>query len=194
MPETTTEMACSLDQKALRNRTLMFRERLLPQALQINRTGDGLHIVFVNGPALRDELQTFIALERECCGFLDFELTEDLGESRLLLDVTGPVAAQAVLDQMQSVLASGAAAPTGSDNGALIRRTGVGSIATGVFFLLLCEAPVLLAAIGLGGLGAWLAFLQPTAMIEAGGVVLIFAGATAYVVWRKRTSHTQPAT
>ena len=139
MPETTTEMACSLDEAALRNRKLMFRERLLPQALQINRTGDGLHIVFVDGPALRDELQTFIALERECCGFLDFELTEDLGESRLLLDVTGPVAAQAALDQMQSVLANGAAAPTGSDNrgsNALIRRTGLGSIATGVLCLL----------------------------------------------------------
>ena len=91
MNDTTTEMMCSLDDEALRNRRVMFQERLLPQALQKTRIGNSLQIFFVNDPTVRDELQTFIALESECCGFLDFELTEDLENSRLLLNVTGDV-------------------------------------------------------------------------------------------------------
>ena len=103
MTDTTTKMACSLDTEALTNRRAFFRERIMPKALARTRTDDGLQIVFENDPAVRDELRLFIALERQCCGFLDFELSEDLEKSRLLLVVLGPLEAHGVLDQMESI-------------------------------------------------------------------------------------------
>ncbi|TDJ22483.1 MAG: hypothetical protein E2O58_11500 [Gammaproteobacteria bacterium] len=101
MTDTTTEMACSLDSEARNERRAFFRERLLPDAVQKIRTDDGLRIFFRNDPAMRSEIRTLIDLERQCCGFLDFELAED--EERLTLTITGPPAAAAVLDQMASV-------------------------------------------------------------------------------------------
>lgn len=73
----------------------------------------------------------------------------------------------------------------------LMRHAGVTGIATGAACLLVCELPVLLAMIGLGGLGAWFAYLQPSPIIEAGASVLIFAGAILYLVWRRRASRTR---
>ncbi|MCZ6855717.1 MAG: hypothetical protein O7G86_17530 [Gammaproteobacteria bacterium] len=103
MSDTTTPMACSLDAETLTNRRLLFREKLLPQALHKTRIDNGLCVVFPRNPMVRDELQAFITLERQCCGFLDFELSEDLDHSQLLLNITGPLEAQAVVDQMESI-------------------------------------------------------------------------------------------
>ena len=95
------EFTCSLDDGTLKDRLVFFRERLLPHALGKIRNGNSLQIDFAWNADLREQLLTVIALEQRCCGFLDFELTEDLENSRLLLNVTGPVAAQAVLDQIE---------------------------------------------------------------------------------------------
>ena len=103
MSDTTTPMACSLDAESLTNRKLLFREKLLPRALHKTRIDNGLRVVFPKNPIVRDELQALITLERQCCGFLDFELSEDLDNSQLLLNITGPLEAQAVLDQMASI-------------------------------------------------------------------------------------------
>lgn len=191
MSNSRTEMACSLDEATLKSRRVFFRERLLPQAVRKARIDTGLQIVFVKNPDLRDELLKFIGLEQQCCGFLEFELTEDPENSRLQLSVTGPPEAQATLDQMESVFVDGDT-PAKSTFDTLMKRTGLAGVATGVMCLFVCELPVLLGVIGLGGLGAWLMHFQPTPVIEAAASVAIFAGATLYVVWRRRTRHTRP--
>ena len=103
MADSTAVMACTLDDEAFRDRKMIIRQRLLPQALQIFRIRNGLQIIFASDPMLRAELKAFIALERQCCEFLDFQMKDDIKNSRILLIVTGPIEAQRVLRQMVSV-------------------------------------------------------------------------------------------
>ena len=162
MTETTTEMACSLDSEARKDRRAFFRERLLADALRTIRTKNGLRLIFRNDPAVRREIETLVDLERQCCGFLDFALTED--PDRLELSITGPPGARAVLDEMASAVSKSGPGdrdePTGAATGgfsSLLKYTGLAGVWAGVTCLLICELPVVLTVIGLSGLGAWFA-------------------------------------
>jgi hypothetical protein len=198
MTDATTEITCSLDREARTDRRAFFQERLLPDALQSIRTEDGLRIIFRNEPIVRREIETLIDLERQCCGFLDFELVED--SERLDLTITGPPEARAVLDQMASAVSM----PIMGDcdngrtagsrvSGALLKYTGLAGVSAGVACLVVCELPVVLTVIGLSGLGAWFAFFQPGPLIEAVASTLIVAGSVVYIAWR-RTCHTRAST
>lgn len=60
----------------------------------------GVRARFAAEPGLEQELRALIALEAECCAFLAIALhATDRG---LLLDVTGPPEAQAIIDGMFS--------------------------------------------------------------------------------------------
>ncbi len=194
MTDTTTESACSLDAEAMNERRVLFQERLLGHALRTTRIDGGLRVTFPNDPALLAELRALIALERQCCGFLDFQLTKDIDNSRTLLSITGPREAHAVLRQLESAFAGNDdGAPRGLSN-AFLKRTGLLSITTGLACLLVCELPVLLTVIGLTGIATSLSYLQPGPAIEAGASVLIVAGSIVYVVWRRRFRHTRSST
>ncbi|MCZ6643721.1 MAG: hypothetical protein O7C67_18205 [Gammaproteobacteria bacterium] len=197
MTDTTTESACSLDAEAMNERWVLFQERLLGHALRTTRIDGGLRVTFPNDPALLAELRALIALERQCCGFLDFQLTKDIDDSRSLLSITGPREAQAVLRQLESAFAGNDDKQTGAArhlSNALLKRTGLLSITTGLACLLVCELPVLLTVIGLTGIATSLSYLQPGPAIEAGASVLIVAGSIVYVVWRRRFRHTRSST
>ncbi len=183
MTETTPELACSLDSEARKDRRAFFRDRLLADAVRTIRTENGLRIIFRNDPAVRSEIETLVDLERQCCGFLDFELVED--QEQLTLTITGPRAARGVLDQMASVAAMGQSDGAAGGSGSLLKYTGLAGVSAGVACLLACELPVVLTVIGLSGLGAWFAYFQPGPLIEAFASTLIVAGSTVYFVWRR---------
>lgn len=76
----------------------MFRERLLPKAVSALRTEEGLRLVFANDAGTRDDLDAFIDLERQCCGFLAFALSDGTEQGLSVLTISGPPAARSVLD------------------------------------------------------------------------------------------------
>ena len=98
MTDTTGEFACSLTDREFRERRGMFRERLLPKAVSTSRTGDCLRLVFPNESAIRSEIDAFIDLERQCCGFLTFALSEGPEQNSTVLTISGPPAARTVMD------------------------------------------------------------------------------------------------
>ena len=196
MTDTTTESVCSLNTEAMNERRVLFQERLFGHALHTARIDSGLRVTFPNDPALLAEIRALIALERQCCRFLDFKLT-NIDDSRTLLSITGPPEARAVLRQLESAFVGHDDKPTGATrrlSNTLLKRTSLMSMTTGLACLLVCELPVLLTVIGLTSIATWLSYLQPGPAIEAGASVLIVAGSIVYVVWRRRFRHTRSPT
>ena len=186
-----TDIACTLEDEGLSNRRVLFQQRLLPHLIRSSWIDSGLRLVFPSDPALHAEIDAFIALERRCCKFLDFELEEDAVEPVLVLAVTGPKGTQEFLHQMllgceDDTVGSAVTPPRLRDKA--LKRSGLAGIVTGAACLLVCELPVLLTIIGLSGTAAMLAYFQPGPIIEAGASVLILAGSITYFVWRRRQS------
>ncbi len=92
----TPTVACSLTDEALRRRRAMLRDSLLSHLAGSERWDAGLQLRFPDTTALRSHLQTFVDLERQCCGFLTFTITP--AENRLVLTIEGPPAAQPTID------------------------------------------------------------------------------------------------
>jgi hypothetical protein len=82
-------LACTLNPHALATRRRLI-DALADDAL-IDRTPtpDGLRVRLRDTPGIERRARALIALESECCGFLDFELGREDGA--LVLAVTGPV-------------------------------------------------------------------------------------------------------
>lgn len=57
-----------------------------------------------------------------------------------------------------------------------LKRTGMAGIAASVLALLVCEVPIILAVLGLGGLSAGAAVLRPPPMVELGAIVAMVVG------------------
>lgn len=73
-----------------------------------------------------------------------------------------------------------------SATGSVIKRTGVAGIVLGVMALFACEVPIILAFVGIGGLGAGTAAFAPTSLLEIGGMVLAVLGGTLLMVFKLR--------
>jgi len=58
---------------------------------------DGYSFVFPAWPAIWMELAHLVALERQCCKFLNFRLETRAEEHTIRLDVTGPTEAKSVM-------------------------------------------------------------------------------------------------
>lgn len=133
MTDINTELACSLEAEAKNDRRVFFQERLLDHALNTTRIDGGLRVTFPNDPDLVAEIQSLIALEIQCCGFLDFKLTTDNENSRLVLSITGPRRAQTVLDAFESAFERRVDRQTGgarNRSNTLLKRSGLLSVTT----------------------------------------------------------------
>ena len=97
-------LACSLTDQALRDRRALARQRLQPAVMSADRAASVLTVTFAASPGLRTEVEAFLALEQQCCGFLDFALEEDPDRDHLRLAVRGPEGAEHVLRLMEAVL------------------------------------------------------------------------------------------
>jgi hypothetical protein len=88
-------IACSLPAEAAAER-LDSLERLAHDALIASgRTREGIELRFRADEEVEQALLSFIEAERQCCAFLDFELTRG---SELRLWIGGPQDAEPVLD------------------------------------------------------------------------------------------------
>ncbi len=89
------ELACSLTDAELRERRAMMRKALLPHVVDCRLRGLELARVFSNVEASRSEVEQFVDLERQCCGFLTFTISPP-GE-KLTLNIEGPEGSQSTL-------------------------------------------------------------------------------------------------
>ncbi|MDA0229873.1 MAG: hypothetical protein O3B21_06760 [Proteobacteria bacterium] len=93
----TAEITCSLTDEEFRERRAMARKDLLPHILDGERMDSGLRLTFADSVALRSRVESFIRLERQCCGFLTFTLAPPI--DGLILTIEGPPEAQITLDR-----------------------------------------------------------------------------------------------
>src|SRR4051812_35375952 len=91
-------IACSLSTEAMPERR---RRWLAPSARALAGRAPiegGLRLTFRAAPGVAEELQALAALERDCCGFATFEVSEDHG--RVTLDVTSSGEGMAAVQQL----------------------------------------------------------------------------------------------
>ena len=99
------EIACSLTDEEFRERRAMARESLLPHLVETKKLESGLKLTFPETDTLRSSVETFVSLERQCCGFLTFTITPP--DKGLTLTIEGPPEAQATLEMLAAAVASG---------------------------------------------------------------------------------------
>jgi len=80
---------CSLSPDALRERIALVRSELMPQVVETATRSDGFSWQFEDTPELRRKLEHLVALERECCSGLGWELERLSSTRRLRLTVAG---------------------------------------------------------------------------------------------------------
>ena len=102
-PSKTTELACSLNEEEHADRRKFVLESLIPKILQTHETGSGLKVIFENTESLRSDVDLFVELESQCCGFLNFEVAS--GSEGLVLTIEGPAEAKELLSKFTSGLA-----------------------------------------------------------------------------------------
>jgi hypothetical protein len=89
-------LACSLSAEHARERAERWRQLGQRWLLARERVEEGVRMRFASSGTLIDELRELVALERECCPFLDFRLSSERQE--ILLEVCGDEQAQPVID------------------------------------------------------------------------------------------------
>lgn len=98
-------IACSLDAGDFKSRTKSIRE-LAERSLSSSRR-EGLTLSLTYTAQAADEVRDLVAKERECCPFLDFDLTQD--RSGVHLRITAPVEATEAADLLFAHFAPDAA-------------------------------------------------------------------------------------
>ena len=94
MPE-QLPIACSLTAEAAAERLDSFARLAEDALIRAERGRAGIELTFKGGAEIERALLEFIGAERQCCPFLDFELTRG---AELRLRIGGPDEAQPVLD------------------------------------------------------------------------------------------------
>lgn len=94
-------IACSLDAGDLAERKAYIEKTVSKWMLSHTRSGQTLHIRFVDDPEAHSALEHIIELESRCCPFFSFELRR--AADAIFLSVGVPAGAEAVLDDLISV-------------------------------------------------------------------------------------------
>jgi hypothetical protein len=109
VPEQPTDhiLACCLNRVEMEEREQRW-ERLSQSALlEASREGDRALLRYSDGPEVAAEVRELVRLERECCPFLEFSITEPGGAIELRVD--GPPEAATMIDSFAA--AASPAAP-----------------------------------------------------------------------------------
>lgn len=96
-------VACTLNAAEFRERRALARSRLAPHLLGSEGTPSGVTFLFPRTDALLSELEGFVELERQCCGFLTFTLAPD--KDTLSLGIEGAPEAAATIEMIARALA-----------------------------------------------------------------------------------------
>ncbi len=98
-------IACSLNDQEFRDRRALVRRTLLGHVNGFKRNGDTLTLQFEEGEKFRADLEHFVSLERQCCGFLTFAISD---APRNELQISGPPGASATIDMFAAAIERGA--------------------------------------------------------------------------------------
>lgn len=95
-----TDIACTLNDADFHERRAFARKRLVPHISQIERTENGLIFRLNTEVDIAEYLNTFVELERQCCGFLTFTIIQNQtdGAKVVGLKIEGPPEASETLE------------------------------------------------------------------------------------------------
>ena len=96
------EVACSLTDAESRERRSLVRETLFPHITTAKKIAAGVKLTFPNSDLVRSNVEEFVALERQCCGFLTFDISPP--EQGLVLTIDGPAEAEVTLQKFATAL------------------------------------------------------------------------------------------
>ena len=83
-------IACNLTSEELQERRVTVLKRLRYAVLEVKELPNGYAYSFSSEGKCLNELADMIYLERQCCPFLEFQLTIAAGDGPLRLEITGP--------------------------------------------------------------------------------------------------------
>jgi len=89
------DIACTLTEGEQKTRRQFVREKLKPHMQLLKQSSRELRITF-STTINRSDVEEFVELESQCCGFLDFEIGTT--ERAVTLEIAGPVGAERVLE------------------------------------------------------------------------------------------------
>ena len=98
----STSHYCTLTPVQQNIRRAQMRADILPFVCDVYRAGNTLQLVFAQSSDIQQLLEKFIALEQQCCGFLDFSLNEDHDSLSLLIE--GSTNTADVIDLFQKTI------------------------------------------------------------------------------------------
>ena len=166
---------CNLSDEDFEARRTKLRGDLIPRARGREELSDGLAFFFDATPEMREELEAFVAFERECCPGLGFSVQDEAGALRLEIHGIDPSSSTfaGIGDAVESEPPSESRERGGWLR--LVRSAGLGAVGA---FVLFCVVPIGLVAV----LGAQLA--APFGALDnpwaVGAGTLVFAA----LLWR----------
>ena len=88
-------LVCTLTPLEVKQRRAEMRKKLLPSVISYHLEKLSLELTFSDEKSIRDELEQFVSLEQQCCGFLDFTISSS--DSKLTLNIQGPSGSESTL-------------------------------------------------------------------------------------------------
>lgn len=173
---TSASLACTLTPASQRSEIKCFRDEIISHILKRERLENGSLLTFTADPKLLKKIERLVELDKGCCGFLrhQVESVDKIIVWTIKGEGAGVTLAQNFLCEPALVSKSN------------VRGKGLKTAALLTMCGLVCSAPLVLGALGLGVTGIGLGTLGIE--IAALGVVAIIAG--AYWYYKKRRSHT----
>lgn len=89
-------LACSLDAERSRARGERWQRLFERALLERESIRDGVRVRFHSSDAVNDELHELVALERECCPFLELRMRSE--GQQIVLEIRGDERAQPVIE------------------------------------------------------------------------------------------------
>jgi hypothetical protein len=94
MNERPSELSCRLTKPKLTIRRLTILKEIRGASRETRELPDGFALLLPATEEWKAKLQKFVAFEKQCCGFLSFEIREQDSGGSLWLYVSGPEGAK----------------------------------------------------------------------------------------------------
>lgn len=169
MTDNSTAIVCNLTEPDARSRKAILRSNLKPYLIQSSYASGSSQLSFSKPAVTRKKLEQLIALERDCCPFFKFELSET--NTHFQLHVTGPDGSEGMVRDFFSTHAEGECrcieSGQSSESGTTKKVVGFISLCA-----IACAVPPTLAALGLVSVATG-AFIGRGIEVAVGALALI---------------------
>ena len=169
---TSTPVACTLPPASQRAEIKRFRAELAPYILKRERLKDGARLTFTAAPGLRAKIERLVALDRNCCTFLNHQVESD--DEIIVLRVKSEGSGIPLAQDFLEVQAP--------ENGNMSHSTSLKTVAVVTACGLACSAPLVLSALGLGATGIGFGIME----FEIAATVLVLMAVVGYWYYKKR--------